>query len=117
MSTDKAAPARYQLTLYVSGASPNSLAAVDNIQRMCAGPLAGRVDLEIVDVRHAPALLVRDHVPAVPALVRHLPGPPRHFVGNMADPRQVTLALDLDVDHPDQGLDADKTSRDPPAGA
>ena len=86
---------RLALTLYTKGASPHSIRAIENARRLCeeqSGTLSG---LEIVDVRQEPALVVRDHVVAVPTLVRHLPGVSRRLVGDLSDIGQVRQALEL----------------------
>ena len=93
--TDTADPNKWLLTLYVSGASPQSAAAIENIRRICDEELAGQVELEIVDVRDQPALVVRDQVLAAPTLVKRLPGPLRRLVGDLSDANRVRLGLDL----------------------
>lgn len=86
---------RWVLTLYVSGASPRSVRAVETVRGICDGELAGRVDLEVVDVIQAPALVFADQVLAVPMLVKHLPRPVRRLVGDLSDVRRVRAELDL----------------------
>jgi len=41
---------KYILTLYVTGTSPRTQIAIDNLNRICSQELAGRYELEIVDV-------------------------------------------------------------------
>lgn len=86
---------RIVLTLYVSGASPQSAAAVETLSRVCAAEMPGLVDLDVVDVNDEPDLVVRDQIRATPTLIRRLPLPVRRFVGNLADLRRVSLSLDL----------------------
>ena len=86
---------RWTLTLYVSGASPRSAEAIDTIRRICDEELAGRVDLNIVDVGDQPGLAVSDDILAVPTLVKRLPRPLRRLVGNLADADRVRVGLDL----------------------
>ncbi|MEI7665077.1 MAG: circadian clock KaiB family protein [Synechococcaceae cyanobacterium ELA263] len=83
------------LTLYISGASPRSSAALMTIRRICDEELAGRVELNVVDIRSNPAALVQDHVLAVPVLIRRWPEPLRHIVGDLANAERVRAALDL----------------------
>lgn len=105
--TDDQVSTRWALTLYVSGASPRSTAAVETTRRLCEEELAGQVDLEIVDVYDQPALVVRDHVIATPTLIKHLPAPLRRLVGDLSDPEHVRAGLDLGasraVEDPDDG--------------
>ena len=93
--TGAEAGASWTLTLYVSGASPRSAEAIDTIRRICDEELAGRVDLNIVDVAEQPALAISDDIIAVPTLVKRLPPPVRRLVGNLADTDRVRAGLDL----------------------
>lgn len=88
-------PPHWSLTLYVRGASPRSAEALETVRRICDEELAGRVDLQIVDVSREPARVVGDQIMAVPTLVKHLPAPLRRLVGNLADAERVRAGLDL----------------------
>jgi circadian clock protein KaiB len=92
----RAVPAdRWVLTLYVNGASPHSVHAIENARRLCEEELTGQVDLEIIDVQQEPAVVVRDQILAAPTLVRHMPVPLRQLVGDLSDTARVRMALDL----------------------
>ena len=86
---------RWRLTLYVSGASPQSAAAVETVRRICDEELRGDVDLQIVDIRDAGAQAVDDGIAVVPTLVKRMPEPRRKLVGDLSDIRMVRLALDI----------------------
>jgi len=88
-------PARWSLTLYVSGASPRSAAALETVRRICDEELSGRVDLRVVDLAQEPGRVLEDQVLAVPTLVKHHPSPLRRIVGNLADVERVRAGLDL----------------------
>ena len=88
-------PVRWSLTLYVSGASPRSTAALETVRRICDDELRGRVDLRVVDVAAEPARLLGDQVLAIPTLIKHEPAPLRRLVGDLADAQRVRAALDL----------------------
>jgi circadian clock protein KaiB len=85
----------WALTLYISGASPHSIHAIENVRRLCEEELGGWVDLDIIDVQQEPALVVRDHIIATPTLVRHMPAPLRRLVGDLSDVGQVRQSLEL----------------------
>ncbi len=93
--TDTAAGADWALTLYVNGASPRSIEAIEAVRRVCDEELGRRVDLEVIDLQEQPALGARDQIVVVPTLVKRLPGPPRHIVGDLADPARLRRGLDL----------------------
>ena len=86
---------RWSLTLYVSGASPRSAAALETVRRLCDEELAGRVDLRIVDLAREPGRVTEDQIMAVPTLVKHEPAPLRRLVGNLSDVERVRTGLDL----------------------
>jgi circadian clock protein KaiB len=86
---------RWALTLYISGASPHSIQAVENARRLCEEELGGQVDLDIIDVQQEPALVVGDQIVAAPTLVRHMPAPLRRLVGDLSDVGRVRQTLEL----------------------
>jgi circadian clock protein KaiB len=94
--TDGEPRPRWSLTLYVSGASPRSTAAIDTARGICDdAELAGQVDLHIIDVNEQPALAISDDIVAVPTLVKRRPAPLRQLVGNLSDVDRVRAGLDL----------------------
>lgn len=94
MTGDAGAP-RWSLTLYVAGSSPRSVAALENVRRVCDEDLPGQVELRVVDVVEKPALVLADRIIAVPTLVKHLPEPLRQLVGDLGDEQRVRSGLDL----------------------
>lgn len=92
----KAGKEHYVLRLYVAGNTPKSLRAVTNLQRICDTHLAGRVELEVIDIYQNVDQVVQDeHVVAAPMLVKTLPPPLRRLVGDLSDEGRVLVALDL----------------------
>ena len=45
---------RYVLRLYVTGSTPRSARAIENMRRICEEHLAGRYDLEVIDIYQRP---------------------------------------------------------------
>ncbi len=86
---------RYELTLFVSGASDSSARAIANIREICDAHLNGRHQLNIVDLNQEPALGSEHHVLATPTLVKDHPPPLRMLVGDMSDHVKILLALDV----------------------
>jgi circadian clock protein KaiB len=93
--TSEADRPQWSLTLYVSGASPRSVAAIASIRKICEDDLAGLVDLQVVDVRDQPALAIADGVLAIPTLIKRLPPPLRQLVGDLGDDARLRSGLDL----------------------
>jgi circadian clock protein KaiB len=86
---------QYVLRLYVTGQTPRSLRAIENIKRICEKHLAGRYDLEVIDIYQRPSLAAGERVIAAPTLVKSLPSPIRRFVGDLSDTEKVLFGLDL----------------------
>src|SRR4051812_16753764 len=64
---------KWQLRLYTAGQTPKSLAAMRNLKKVCEEHLAGRYEIEVVDLMKNPRL-AKDHpTVAIPTLVRKLP--------------------------------------------
>ena len=92
----KAPPAtRYVLRLYITGSSPRSTRAVTNLKRICEEHLKGRYDLEVIDIYQQPRLAAGEQVIAAPTLIKKLPEPLRHLIGDMSNTDQVLFGLDL----------------------
>jgi circadian clock protein KaiB len=85
----------WQLRLYVAGGTPRSDAALKNLRTLCETHLAGRYEIEVVDLRKTPQLAANDQILAVPTLVRKLPEPMRKIIGDLSQEERVLVGLDL----------------------
>jgi len=88
-------PERYELRLYVTGATPSSGRAIANLKAFCEEHLQDRYDLEVVDVYQQPQRAQEDQILATPTLIKRLPLPLRRIVGDLSDSDNVLLRLDL----------------------
>lgn len=86
---------RYVLRLYVTGLTPRSIAAIESTKRMCEQYLAGRYELDVIDLTKHPALAEGEQVIAAPTLVKVLPKPLRRLVGDLSVAERVLFGLDL----------------------
>ena len=66
----------YHLRLYVAGQTTKSLAAMANLKRVCEEHLAGRYEIEVIDLVQQPKLAAGD-------------------IGDLATPEQVWVGLDI----------------------
>ena len=85
----------YLLRLYVSGMTPNSLRAIENIRKICRENLEGRYQLEIIDIYQQPIFAKEGQIVAAPTLVKELPPPLRKFIGDMSQTERILLGLDV----------------------
>ncbi len=86
---------KYMLTLYVTGTSPRTRIAIDNLNRICAQELEGRYELEIVDVLEHPQRAEDERILATPTLIKQLPPPLRRVIGDLSDKDKVLLGLEV----------------------
>lgn len=86
---------KYSLRLYVAGMSTLSMRAVSNIKRICEEELEGQYELEVIDLYQRPGLVADEQIIAVPTLIKVLPQPLRHIIGDLSNREQVLVGLDL----------------------
>jgi circadian clock protein KaiB len=86
---------RYLLRLYISGMTPSATRAITNLKKLCEEHLAGRYDLEIIDIYQQPVLAKGEQILAAPTLIKQLPSPLRRIIGDMSNKDRVLLGLDL----------------------
>jgi len=83
------------LRLYIAGQTPNSVAAITNLKRICEDKLKGKYRIEVVDLLEKPQLAKGDQIIAIPTLVRRLPPPVKKIIGNLSRTESVIVGLDL----------------------
>ena len=86
---------RYVLRLYVTGITPKSTQAIQNIKKICEENLKDRYELEVIDIYQQPTLAKDDQIIAAPTLIKKLPLPLRKLIGDMSDKERILLGLDL----------------------
>jgi circadian clock protein KaiB len=100
-SSAKKSPAKngesdfFRLRLYIAGQTPNSIAAIANLKKICENKLQGRYCIEVVDLLVKPQLAKGDQIIAIPTLVRRLPPPVKKIIGNLSKTESVIVGLDL----------------------
>ena len=88
----------WYLRLYVAGQSPKSLRAFANLTTLCEEHLAGRYEIEVIDLVEDPSLARSDDILAIPTLVRRLPEPLRRIIGDLSNTERVLVGLRLGQD-------------------
>lgn len=88
-------PNYYRLRLYVAGQTPKSVAALANLKRVCEVHLAGRYEIEVIDLMRQPQLAAGDQILAIPTLVRRLPTPLKRIIGDLSNTEKVLVGLDI----------------------
>ncbi len=85
----------YVLRLYVAGVTPRSQEAIRKVKAVCEEHLAGRYDLEVIDLYQQPEAAKREQIIAAPTLIKKLPLPLRRLIGSMAVDDKLLVGLDL----------------------
>ena len=85
----------YLLRLYVAGRTPRTVMTLDNLKRICEEHLAGRYEIEVVDLLEDPTLARGDQILALPTLIRRLPPPVKKIIGDLTSAENVLVGLDL----------------------
>ena len=86
---------RWQLRLYVAGQTPKSVTALANLKKLCETHLAGRYEIEVIDLLKNPKLAAGDQILAIPTLVRKLPTPIKKIIGDLSNETRVLVGLDV----------------------
>jgi circadian clock protein KaiB len=92
--------AHYRLRLFVTGTTPRSARAIRNIRAICEDNLAGRYDLEVIDIYQHPEHVRAEQILVTPTLVKELPSPARKLIGDLSDTARVLAGLDIVVRRP-----------------
>jgi circadian clock protein KaiB len=88
---------RFKFRLYVAGEAQNSSQALANLNALCRTHLAGRHEIEIVDVFREPKRALADGIFMTPTLVKLAPSPaPQRIVGTLSQTQPVLQALGLE---------------------
>jgi circadian clock protein KaiB len=83
------------LKLFVSGASPNSVRAISNIQKILETHLKDRYTLSVIDIYQERFLAQQEQIIALPLLIKKFPLPERRLIGDMSDTKRVLDGLGI----------------------
>ena len=86
---------KISLQLYVSGMSPKSMEAIENIKHLCDEYLKDAFELEIIDIYKNPETAAEQYIVFSPSLIKRLPLPKKTLIGTLADTEKVIKALGI----------------------
>jgi circadian clock protein KaiB len=89
-------PVLFKFRLYVAGDAQNSALAVANLGELCRAHLAGRHEIEVVDVFREPKRALAEGIFMTPTLIKFAPKPVRRIVGTLARTQTVLQAFGLE---------------------
>ncbi len=88
-------PDVWDLRLYVAGKTEKSVAAIENLRRLCEEHLPGKYKIEVIDLLQNPQLASGDQIVAIPTLVRKLPNPVKRIIGDLSNTERTLVGLQL----------------------
>ena len=90
-------PATVKFRLYAAVGTQNSAQALTNLTALCNTHLAGRHEIEVIDVFREPKRALADGIRMTPTLIKLSPSPVCRIVGTLSHSERVMLALGLDA--------------------
>lgn len=88
----------WHLILYVAGGTTRATAAVVALRAICERYLAGRYQIEVIDLLVDPGRGETDNILALPTVVRRRPRPLRKVIGDLTDQERVVAGLEITTD-------------------
>jgi circadian clock protein KaiB len=95
ISVKKLMDETYILKLYVTGMTPQSVLAINNLKEICEEHLKGKYQLDVIDLYKNPGLAKGEQIIAAPTLIKKLPLPLRRIIGNMSNTERILVGLDI----------------------
>jgi circadian clock protein KaiB len=83
------------LSLFVTGSTPKSLRAIQNIRALCEERLHDCYELKVIDIYQHPEQVKREQIVVTPTLIKKLPLPLRILIGDLSNKDRLLLGLDL----------------------
>jgi circadian clock protein KaiB len=87
----------FKFRLFVAAGTFNSMQAMANLNALCEAHLAGRHEIEIVDVFRDPQRALKEGIRLTPTLIQLAPAPMRRIVGTLSQTQHVLDTLGLDA--------------------
>lgn len=87
--------AEYVLRLFITGASPNSIRAINNLKEICEKYLRGNYSLQVIDVYQQGTIVQKEQIIALPLLIKQFPLPQRKLIGDLSDTEKVLKGLGI----------------------
>jgi circadian clock protein KaiB len=86
---------KWELRLYVAGRTQKSVAAINNLNKLCEEHLKGKYVIEVIDLLVHPQLAEGDQIFAIPTLVKKVPEPIRKIIGDLSNEEKVLVGLNI----------------------
>ncbi len=88
--------AKFKFRLFVAAGTLNSTQAIANLSALCRTHLAGRHEIEVVDVFREPQRALAEGIRMTPTLIKLAPLPTTRIVGTLCQTQRVLETLGLE---------------------
>ena len=85
----------FKFRLFVSGGTPHSQKAIENLEKIREQFLQGDCQIRIVDILTDPESAEEHKILATPTLVRVSPAPQRRVIGDLSDIQRVIAVMGI----------------------
>jgi circadian clock protein KaiB len=85
----------YALRLFITGMTPRSVRALENLRRVCDSRLKDRYDLQVIDIYQQPVHAHENQIVASPTLIKERPLPCRRIIGDLSNEDRLLAGLGL----------------------
>jgi circadian clock protein KaiB len=83
------------LSLFVTGSTPKSFRAIQNIRALWKEGLDARYELEVIDIYQHPERVMSEQIVVTPTLVKRWPLPLRILIGDLSSKDRLLRQLDI----------------------
>jgi circadian clock protein KaiB len=87
---------KFKFRLFVAAGTLNSIQAIANLNALCRSRLAGRHEIEVVDVFREPQRALAEGIRMTPTLLKLAPTPTKRIVGTLSQTQRVLETLGLE---------------------
>ncbi|HVT88006.1 MAG TPA: circadian clock KaiB family protein [Tepidisphaeraceae bacterium] len=95
LEVSASSPEHYVLKLYVTGSTPRSTKAIQDIRAFCENNLTGNFELEVIDIHQQPLLARSEQIIAAPTLIKEEPLPLRKLIGDLSNTERIRANLNM----------------------
>lgn len=89
------APDKWVFDLYISGNTPHSIRALDNLKAFCQKELQNQYHINVIDILLHPEMAENHNIIAIPTIVKKQPEPIQYIIGDFSDNTRMLSKLGL----------------------
>ena len=83
----------WEFDLYVAGQTPESIATISNLKKMCEQHLKNCYKINVTDLLKSPHLAKEKQIFAIPTTVKKIPKPLERLIGDFSNSDEIFLKI------------------------